>query len=110
MSSATPVANDRFMKWAEALEAGEPEWIALEKAGVVRVPTRDVVEAELLKTTIELIDYQSGTEESLDGVLATLKRLDAAVADEERDRSSRERSTSSRRATRRVARPKIPRR
>lgn len=82
MASATPVANERFMKWAEALEAGDPEWLALEKAGVVRVRTRDVVEAELLKTTIELIDYQSGTEESLDGVLATMERLDEAVDEE----------------------------
>ena len=75
MASATPVVNDRFMKWAEALEAGDPTWLDLAKAGVVRVRTRDVVEAELLKTTVELIDYQSGTEESLEGVLSTLERL-----------------------------------
>ncbi len=83
MASATPVANERFMKWGEALEAGDQEWRELQKAGVVPVRTRDVVEAELLKTTIELIDYQSGTEESLDGVLATMKRLDEAVAEDD---------------------------
>jgi type III restriction enzyme len=82
MASATPVANDRFMKWVEALEAGDPEWLELEKAGVTRVRTRDVVEAELLKTTIELIDFQSGTEESLDGVLAAMEQLDEAVVEE----------------------------
>jgi type III restriction enzyme len=83
MASATPVANERFMKWTDALEAGDPEWLALSRAGIVRVRTRDVVEAELLKTTVELVDYQSGTEESLDGVLATLERLDQAVDDED---------------------------
>lgn len=83
MASATPVVNDRFMKWAEALEAGDPTWLDLAKAGVVRVRTRDVVEAELLKTTVELIDYQSGTEESLEGVLSTLERLDEAVLAEQ---------------------------
>jgi type III restriction enzyme len=82
MASATPVANERFGKWAEALEAGGAEWLELQKAGVVRVRTRDVVDAELLKTTVELIDYQSGTDESLDGVLATLERLESAAAAE----------------------------
>ncbi len=81
MASATPVANDRFMEWSRAL-TGDPTWSDLAKAGIVRVRTRDVVEAELLKTTIELISYNSGTEESLDGTLATLEQLDNAVMGE----------------------------
>lgn len=81
MASATPVMNDRFSKWAEALEAGEGGWRNLLTAGVARVRTRDVVEAELLKTTVELIDFQSGTDESLIGVLETMTRLRTAADD-----------------------------
>lgn len=73
--------NDRFSKWAEALEAGEGGWRNLLTAGVARVRTRDVVEAELLKTTVELIDFQSGTDESLIGVLETMTRLRTAADD-----------------------------
>jgi len=81
MASATPVVNERFIKWNEAL-ADDPTWSALTKAGVVSVRTRDVVEEGLLKTTVELVDYNSGTEESLDGVLESVARLDDAVVSE----------------------------
>ena len=80
MASATPVVNERFAKWKEAL-AEEP-WKSLLQAGMVPVRTRDVVEAQLLKTTIEVVDYSSGSEESLDGALERLRQLDDAVAAE----------------------------
>lgn len=81
MASATPIQNELFGRWQEAL-ATDPAWLALAEAGVVSVRTRDVVSAALLKTTIELYDFQSGTEESLDGVLASLDQLDEAVSNE----------------------------
>jgi type III restriction enzyme len=81
MASATPVQNERFAKWSEALTTDET-WKALAHAGIVRVRTKDVVEAELLKTTINVIDFNSGTEESLDGALAAFRELEEAVASE----------------------------
>ena len=81
MASATPLVNDLFTKWADALkEDGETR--ALLAGAQVPIRTRDVVDANLLKTTIELIDYRSGAEESLDGALAALKRVQTAVDDE----------------------------
>ena len=82
MASATPIQNELFAKWQDAL-AQDQAWHELAEAGVVSVRTRDVVTAELLKTTIELFDFHSGTEENLDGVLDALKDLDQAVADED---------------------------
>jgi len=81
MASATPVVNDLFVKWTEALQTEDATRTLLE-AGRVPVRTRDVVDAELLKTTIELIDYRSGTEESLDGALNALAQVRAAAAAE----------------------------
>ncbi len=52
------------------------------KKAHVPIRTRDVVDANLLKTTIELIDYRSGAEESLDGALAALKRVEDAADSE----------------------------
>lgn len=79
MASATPIAIPLFEAWEKAL-ADDEEWAQLFKAGVVPVRTRDVVEAELLKTTIEVLDFNSGMEESLDGALEALaKAQDAAV-------------------------------
>lgn len=81
MASATPLVNDLFNDWAKALNADE-QTRTLFEAGHVPIRTRDVVDANLLKTTIELIDYRSGTEESLDGALVALQRVQNA-ADEE---------------------------
>ena len=81
MASATPVQNELFGKWQEAI-ATDPTWKSLAAAGVVAVRTRDVVANELLKTTIELFDFHSGTEENLDGVLLALQQLDEAAAHE----------------------------
>lgn len=81
MASATPVINDLFDAWAKALEA-EEETRELMKAAHVPIRTRDVVAVNLLKTTIELIDYRSGAEESLDGTLAALERVSRAADDE----------------------------
>lgn len=81
MASATPVHGDLFDEWQRVLNR-EPDWKALLSAGQVPVRTRDVVAAELLKTTIDLIDYQSGTEESLDGALEALQGLENAVDSE----------------------------
>lgn len=78
MASATPLVNDLFTKWEEALNQDE-ETKALLVAGKVPIKTSDVVDANLLKTTIELVDYRSGHEESLDGALAALDRVQAAV-------------------------------
>ncbi len=84
MASATPLVNDLFVKWADALNEDDETRDLLCRA---RVPihTRDVVDANLLKTTIELIDYRSGAEESLDGALAALERVERAV---DRERAS----------------------
>jgi len=82
MASATPLVNDLFTKWEEALNQGE-ETKALLAAGKVPIKTRDVVDANLLKTTIEVVDYRSGTEESLDGALVALERVQAAANTEE---------------------------
>ncbi len=78
MASATPLVNDLFMKWSEALEQGQ-ETKALLQRSVVPIQTRDVVEANLLKTTIELIDFRSGAEESLDGTLDAIERVQGAA-------------------------------
>jgi type III restriction enzyme len=82
MASATPLMNDLFVKWEEALNQGE-ETKALLAAGKVPIRTRDVVDWNLLKTTIEVVDYRSGSEESLDGALAALERVQAATDAEE---------------------------
>jgi type III restriction enzyme len=81
MASATPVVNDLFSKWSEALNA-EEETRELMRRAQVPVVTRDVVDANLLKTTIELIDYRSGAEESLDGTLDALKQVEDAADSE----------------------------
>jgi type III restriction enzyme len=81
MASATPVVNDLFDTWAKALRSEEATHELLE-ASQVPISTRDVVEANLLKTTVELIDYRSGTEESLDGALEALRGVDEAAAAE----------------------------
>ena len=78
MASATPVVNDLFTKWADALNQAE-DTKALLDAAHVPISTRDVVDANLLKTTIELIDYRSGAEESLDGALDALERVQQAA-------------------------------
>ncbi len=78
MASATPLVNDLFTKWAEALDEDEQTRELLANAHVP-IETRDVVDANLLKTTIELIDFRSGAEESLDGALAALERVQDAA-------------------------------
>ncbi len=81
MASATPLVNDLFVKWAEALDEDDE---TKELLGRAHVPifTRDVVDANLLKTTIELIDYRPGSEESLDGAFDALERVQKAADDE----------------------------
>ena len=81
MASATPLVNDLFTKWANALNEDEGTRGLLANAQVP-IQTRDVVDANLLKTTIELIDYRSGAEESLDGALDALERVEKAAEDE----------------------------
>ena len=72
------MVNDLFSEWAKALSADE-QTKALMEAGHVAIGTADVVDANLLKTTIEVLDYRSGAEESLDGALAALERVQTAV-------------------------------
>jgi type III restriction enzyme len=78
MASATPLVNDLFTKWADALDEDERTRLLLAD-GQVPIQTSDVVDANLLKTTIELIDYRSGAEESLDGALDALERVQKAA-------------------------------
>jgi type III restriction enzyme len=78
MASATPVINDLFTKWADALNQSDDTKELLDAAHVP-ISTKDVVDANLLKTTIELIDYRSGAEESLDGALDALDRVQDAA-------------------------------
>jgi|GEM_PF-2421260 len=82
MASATPVHGELFDEWQKILDR-EPDWKDLAAASQVPIRTQDVVAAELLKTTIELLDFQSGTEESLDGALAALQEVDASVLAED---------------------------
>jgi len=82
MASATPVHGELFDEWQKILER-EPGWNEIAVAGQVPIRTQQVVAAELLKTTIELLDYQSGTDENLDGALESLKLVDAAVLAED---------------------------
>jgi type III restriction enzyme len=82
MASATPLVNELFTKWEEALNQGQ-ETKALFAAGRVPIKTVDVVDANLLKTTIEVVDYRSGAEESLDGALTALDRVQAAAEAEQ---------------------------
>jgi type III restriction enzyme len=82
MASATPLQNELFGKWQDALTS-DRTWADLASAGVVSLRTRDVVAAELLKSTIELFDFHSGTEENLDGVLEALRQLDTAVTEDD---------------------------
>ncbi|HLI60768.1 MAG TPA: hypothetical protein VKV21_13995 [Solirubrobacteraceae bacterium] len=82
MASATPLVNELFTKWADALNQ-DGETKDLLRRAQVPVSTRDVVDANLLKTTIELIDYRSGAEESLDGALDALSRVQHAADKED---------------------------
>lgn len=81
MASATPVHGELFDEWQKVL-AREPEWSSLSARSQVPVRTSDVVGAQLLKTTVEVIDYQSGTEESLDGALSALESVRKAAVEE----------------------------
>lgn len=81
MASATPVANELFVRWKSVL-ADDDLWSPISKASVVPIKTADVVEQCLLKTTLDVTDLNSGTEESLDAALAALDELDEAVASE----------------------------
>ncbi|WP_432178876.1 hypothetical protein [Streptomyces sp. NBC_00063] len=81
MASATPVQNELFDAWQKALGT-DSEWRDISQAARVHVRTTDVVDADLLKTTIEVVDFNSGTEESLDGALATLQQLEKAAEGE----------------------------
>ncbi len=81
MASATPVHGELFDEWQRILMR-EEDWRLLARAGQVPVRTAQVVAAELLKTTVELLDFQSGTEESLDGALEALDRVHLAGENE----------------------------
>jgi type III restriction enzyme len=81
MASATPLQSELFLRWWDAL-GSDPDWKRLAEAGIVRVRTRDVVDAELLKNALEVIDFNSGTEESLDGTLESLRAVESAVGTE----------------------------
>jgi len=78
MASATPVHGELFDEWQRILDR-EPDWRDYAAAGRVAVRTRDVVVAELLKTTIDVVDFQSGTEESLDGALQAFRSAEQAA-------------------------------
>jgi len=88
MASATPVHGELFDEWQRVLRRDDV-WGEIVDAGQVPVRTREVVAAELLKTTIDFVDYQSGTEESLDGALAALAELYTAAEAEQASVSPR---------------------
>ncbi|HET9394196.1 MAG TPA: hypothetical protein VFO29_11840 [Candidatus Rubrimentiphilum sp.] len=78
MASATPVQSDLFAKWAAALNE-DTTWRDLYAKSTVKVRTADVVANHLLKTSLQLLDYNSGLEESLDGTLDSLRTVEAAA-------------------------------
>ena len=81
MASATPPTSELFARFDEAVR-GDPVMGPIAERGRVEVRTADVVKAELLKHTLEVLDYQSEPEPMLDEVVTRMKRLHRAVATE----------------------------
>jgi type III restriction enzyme len=79
MASATPPASELFSRFDNTIR-GDEVMAPIALKGRVIVRTKDVVEAQLLKRTLEVLDYESDPETMLDEVVARHRRL-AKVAD-----------------------------
>jgi len=74
LASATPPSSERFEQFARATDDDEQMRPIAEKA-TVRVSTRDVVEAQLLKQAIEVENFDSDPEVLLDAIVARHRDL-----------------------------------
>lgn len=77
-ASATPPDSEVFSEFSRHVAADSTMAPIADKGRVV-VRTRDVVQHELLKQTLEVVDYESEPEQMLDDVLGRLKQLDRAA-------------------------------
>lgn len=84
LASATPPASELFGKLNEAIRDDEIFGPIASQARV-SISTADVVKAQLLKHTLEVLDYQAEPEAMLDEVVDRFRRLEKAVG---RERSS----------------------
>jgi type III restriction enzyme len=80
-ASATPPASELFAKFDHAIR-DDPVMGPIAARGRVIVKTSDVVKEELLKHTLEVLDFQSEPEPMLDDVIERFKKLERAVAAE----------------------------
>jgi type III restriction enzyme len=74
MASATPPTSELFSQFDAQIRADEAMAPIAERGRVV-VHTKDVVEAQLLKRTLEVLDYETEPEAMLDELVARYKRL-----------------------------------
>jgi type III restriction enzyme len=81
MASATPPTSELFSQFESTIR-GDAVMAPIAEKGRVRVKTRDVVEAQLLKRTLEVLDYQTEPEAMLDEVIGHYRKLVKAVAGE----------------------------
>jgi type III restriction enzyme len=78
MASATPPASELFSQFDSQIRADGVMSPIAEKGRVV-VKTRDVVETQLLKRTLEVLDYQTEPEAMLDEVTTRYGKLAKAA-------------------------------
>jgi type III restriction enzyme len=78
MASATPPTSELFAQFDSQIRGDEAMSPIAEKGRVV-VHTKDVVEAQLLKRTLEVLDYETEPETMLDEVVARYRKLVKAV-------------------------------
>jgi type III restriction enzyme len=81
MASATPPTSELFSLFDGTIRADDVMAPIAERGRVV-VQTRDVVAAQLLKRTLEVMDYQTEPETMLDEVLTRHRKLERAVKSE----------------------------
>jgi len=74
LASATPPTSERFEQFASAINSDAVMKPIAEK-GRVRVATKDVVEAQLLKQTLEIENFDSDADRLLDATIAKHKDL-----------------------------------
>lgn len=74
LASATPPASEQFAQFAQTVNADD-ELNPIAEKGRVRVATRDVVEAQLLKKSLVVENFDSDPEALLDATVARVKDL-----------------------------------
>jgi len=74
LASATPPTSERFRQFADAIAADDVMKPIAER-GRVRIATKDVVEAQLLKQSIEVENFDSEPDALLDATMAKHKDL-----------------------------------